>query len=136
MDKSESLDPSSSPTQNASDPADPQESQLHINLELPPGARLRVTLDARAPDGSLLEERSVVLENPSPVAVERAEEASAAVSTRQLRRLSWQGLKANLPLLLMGGALAVYLITRLVGLTHYPIYFFTDEAVKPSQPPI
>jgi 4-amino-4-deoxy-L-arabinose transferase-like glycosyltransferase len=27
-------------------------------------------------------------------------------------------------------AIAIYLVTRLVGLTHFPIYFFTDEAIQ------
>ncbi len=130
MDKSESSDPSSSPIQNTSEPAGTQESQLHINLELSPGARLRVTLDLHAPDGSLLEERAVVFENPTPVESDKAIEAPAAVSGQQKHRISWRGIKGNLPLLLMGGALAVYLITRLAGLAHFPIYFFTDEAMQ------
>ena len=32
---------------------------------------------------------------------------------------------------LFGAALLVYLGVRLVGLTHYPIYFFSDEAIQP-----
>ena len=27
-------------------------------------------------------------------------------------------------------AIAIYLVTRLIGLTHFPIYFFTDEAIQ------
>lgn len=29
------------------------------------------------------------------------------------------------------GAVAIYLVTRLVGLNQFPIYFFTDEAIQP-----
>jgi 4-amino-4-deoxy-L-arabinose transferase-like glycosyltransferase len=32
--------------------------------------------------------------------------------------------------LLFWGALFVYLVTRLIGLTQFPIYFFTDEAIQ------
>jgi 4-amino-4-deoxy-L-arabinose transferase-like glycosyltransferase len=42
----------------------------------------------------------------------------------------WQWAAAlPLAMVLFGLGLAVYLITRLVGLDRYPIYFFTDEAV-------
>jgi hypothetical protein len=38
---------------------------------------------------------------------------------------------ANLETALFVGVLSVYLLTRLIGLTDFPIYFFTDEAVHP-----
>ena len=31
---------------------------------------------------------------------------------------------------LFGFAIAIYLLTRLIGLDRYPIYFFTDEAIQ------
>ncbi|MBN8655301.1 MAG: glycosyltransferase family 39 protein [Anaerolineae bacterium] len=34
----------------------------------------------------------------------------------------------DLPTWLFFGALIIYLVTRLIGLDHFPIYFFTDEA--------
>lgn len=37
---------------------------------------------------------------------------------------------ASLASWLFVGALLVYLLTRLIGLTHFPIYFFTDEAIQ------
>ncbi len=37
---------------------------------------------------------------------------------------------AHLPEILFGLSLLVYLSTRLIGLTRFPIYFFTDEAVQ------
>jgi 4-amino-4-deoxy-L-arabinose transferase-like glycosyltransferase len=36
----------------------------------------------------------------------------------------------SIEILLFGLALLVYLITHLVGLTHFPIYFFSDEAIQ------
>lgn len=38
--------------------------------------------------------------------------------------------KYGLSTLLFWGALFVYLATRLIGLTQFPIYFFTDEAIQ------
>ena len=40
----------------------------------------------------------------------------------------WKSL--NLPLVLFGVGLALYLLVRLIALTEFPIYFFTDEAVQ------
>ena len=44
---------------------------------------------------------------------------------RRLSSNSW-----SLETLLFGLAIAVYLLTHLVGLTRFPIYFFSDEAVQ------
>ncbi len=54
---------------------------------------------------------------------------------RRWRRVSGNLLKAlfmprSLEATLMGTALAIYLFVRLIGLTDWPIYFFTDEAVQ------
>lgn len=129
MDESDSVE-QSSPTQNASEPDNLQESQLHINLELAPGTRLQVTLDSRSPDGALLEQKTVVLENPILPAAREEKEELPAGPPQAKRRLPWRGVKANLPLLLLAGTLVVYLITRFTGLAHFPIYFFTDEAIQ------
>lgn len=49
--------------------------------------------------------------------------------------ISWEALKSrlqayNLATWLFMLAIATYLITRLIGLTQFPIYFFTDEAIQ------
>ena len=46
-------------------------------------------------------------------------------------KLRWRlGFLPNLPWLLAGLAMLIYLLTRLIDLKNYPIYFFTDEAVQ------
>jgi 4-amino-4-deoxy-L-arabinose transferase-like glycosyltransferase len=46
----------------------------------------------------------------------------------------WRAALRTVPLslenVLFGGSLLVYLLTRLIGLDRYPIYFFTDEAIQ------
>lgn len=49
-------------------------------------------------------------------------------STRLLLRMAFR--IGSLPSLLFGLALIIYLAVRLIGLTEFPIYFFTDEAVQ------
>jgi 4-amino-4-deoxy-L-arabinose transferase-like glycosyltransferase len=51
--------------------------------------------------------------------------ATLSVGTEQPPRRRWIG-----PGVLFGLSLAVYLVTRLVGLDRFPIYFFTDEAAQ------
>jgi len=50
-----------------------------------------------------------------------------AIAWRRARQ-AWRS--ASLEAILFGSALALYLVTRLVGLVDFPIYFFTDEAVQ------
>ena len=44
-----------------------------------------------------------------------------------VRRIAWP---YNLATTLFGLAIIVYLVTHLIGLTSFPIYFFTDEAIQ------
>lgn len=130
MDEAESFEQPSPAPQNTPESDDLQESQLHINLELAPGTRLHVTLDSRAPDGSLLDQHSLTLENPAPPAQVEAQEPDPLTTPQPRSRLPWKKVKWDLPLLLLAGVLIVYLITRLTGLAQFPIYFFTDEAIQ------
>ena len=45
-------------------------------------------------------------------------------------RAAWKAWPYSLAGTLFGLGLLVYLATRLIGLVHFPIYFFTDEAVQ------
>ena len=45
-------------------------------------------------------------------------------------RAAWKAWPYSLAATLFGLGLVVYLATRLIGLVHFPIYFFTDEAVQ------
>jgi len=97
------------------------EARLHIKLELAPGTRLRVLLEPHSPDGADLEPQVVTLENPGPVVL--AQPAPLSEPVQGKKWISW-------PAGLLAGALITYLALRLIGLSSFPIYFFTDEAIQ------
>ena len=126
-------------------PVNPSEQELeaaklHIRAELPPGARLEVTLRLESTRGGEGVERTLSFENPTDQAA--LVEENGSVQAVSLSRQPWherlwkwfQRTAASLPgnpaAWLMALALAVYLLTRLIGLERFPIYFFTDEAVQ------
>ncbi len=90
--------------------------RVEVHVQLPPGSQVEVVVDARAADGVLIGRRSLRLSNPP--------------AWRQRAALWARGLESAWPAWLFGAALVVYLAVRLVGLEHFPIYFFTDEAVQ------
>ncbi len=113
------------------------DSQLKLRLELAPGTRLQVTIEAHASDGTPLETHTLTIhgqEIPTPdsssVAGSLPESGVPApppwmrpwIALRSFR-LTWQNSLFFL-------ALIIYLVTRLAALTDFPIYFFTDEAVQ------
>ena len=130
-------------------PAQPDRvSHVHISLDLPEGARVRVTIESISSPGR---ESGA----PAKIVFEGEDTASGTFSlvhapgfpagvqgdvfqpVPKIIPLSWQRLKTalqswpySLEMTLFGFALAVYLLTRLVGLASFPIYFFTDEAVQ------
>ena len=87
---------------------------LHLEqpLELPENSPLRVTVEAQAVHRSPLRE-----------ALRGWWLASAGMVSA-----IWKAIP--LPTALFTVGLVVYLLTRLIGLTDWPIYFFTDEAVQ------
>lgn len=105
-------------------------------------------MEARAPSGEVLARQSLHADESGlrmievgARAVPAGETAAGAVSAAAplpaaslpvaapLPARAWAWLAAW-PAWLMGGSLLTYLITRLVGLEQFPIYFFTDEAVQ------
>ncbi len=78
-------------------------------LDFAEGQRLHVTVDALPENGLAAWQRWLW---------------SSGSLLRSLAR------RATLESALLAGALAIYLLVRLVGLTDWPIYFFTDEAVQ------
>mgnify|MGYP000604457967 CR=1 FL=1 len=105
--------------------------RVKVVVETRPGTRLEVEVEARAPDGRLVERHTLLLgggEGAAP-ALPAARgwplwARSVAARLRQLARLAaWQDA-------LVWAALVVYALTRLIGLDAFPIYFFTDEAVQ------
>lgn len=112
-------------------------SKLTIRAEIPAGTRLSITVEAREADNV-----SVVSKSYEPIAEEQT--ASSIDTIRPAAsKIQWQKVGASLRNwlqsrtqkqisegVLFALALALYLITRLVGLTDFPIYFFTDEAAQ------
>ena len=110
-----------------------------VTVEALPETPPAVTVSAPVPAGVLQE---TPLEPPPAVIVRQAHRITGwlaqagtrlAETTAALRKamsgIRWTR-KISLNGVLFGLVLAVYLLTRLVGLTDFPIYFFTDEAVQ------
>lgn len=98
---------------------------VQINADVPPGTVVHITITTQA-DGQALVQQS---QTPS------------ARQSGPGRRFTWPVLRFNpaallkVPPLQLANSLflltlALYLLTRLVGLSNYPIYFFGDEAVQ------
>ena len=106
----------------------------HVKLvvETSPGACLEVEVEARAPDGSLVGRHTFLLVGgQSAVPVPTVPMTSRWSNWLQAAsRVKLPAFLASWQALLVWAALAVYLITRLVALDAFPIYFFTDEAVQ------
>jgi 4-amino-4-deoxy-L-arabinose transferase-like glycosyltransferase len=112
----------------SSERSDDRAAQVNVSMRVPPGTRVRVTVEALA-DGSISVAEQTIESRAAEV--ERAPRR-AAIPDAQWRRLrlpAWAR-SARLELVLAGAALLVYAVTRFVGLDQYPIYFFSDEAVQ------
>ena len=116
-----------------------------VSFLVEPGAKVKITLDV----GETMVEGKVPLtlhieqvrsEQASIVEVAHIEpkptEASVAgVATAGRPWIGFEALRSrlkiqNLATWLFIFAVGIYLITRLIGLTQFPIYFFTDEAIQ------
>jgi len=134
---------------------EPVNSQAKINLTIAPGSRVHIIIENLAPATSQTESE-IRLEIDGGGQIIRSDEAqdhAADVSARSAKKSAfaewtkgiiaaigkgwsrvkdaweeWQG-KSSPETWLFLLALAVYLVTRLIGLEDFPIYFFTDEAV-------
>jgi hypothetical protein len=123
---------------------------VQLSLQLAEGARVRITVEALGPskDGNANAEpiaSTVFVSQPGsgdngPLEVSLplsqgqpgilVRPAPFAPSALQRFRAGWRTWPYSLQTTLFGLAIGVYLLTRLIGLTNFPIYFFTDEAVQ------
>lgn len=120
---------------------------LRLKVTLPPGARVKLSVDVSAPDGELLSSEMLALENATPVPmpeppVSAPEQTAEPVQPPQrvfprfhFSPGKWfSGIRASFQpgwhFWLFAAAVIVYLVVRLVGLEKFPIYFFTDEAIQ------
>lgn len=102
-------------------------SRVRLRIEALPGMRVAVDLEVYSPAGQLLAKREVQIGR------------GGGILTGWPRLFSWvkHPLRtiASAPAGRLAGwllwvSLGIYLVTRLVGLPAFPIYFFTDEAVQ------
>jgi 4-amino-4-deoxy-L-arabinose transferase-like glycosyltransferase len=132
---------------------------IKIDLELEPGTDLEVQLVARTSEGKPIASRVVKFSLPGAVSAAPADTAPSApvveegippTTEEPVKAQSSKGIKIaagwvtirhwfeNLggswkkhsTIWLLIGALLIYLVTRLIALESFPIYFFTDEAVQ------
>lgn len=107
----------------------PQGGQLRLAIE--PESKVQITIESGAVKAGKI---------PITVHVDQvsgkisARKKKSAVSAGRLRA-AFEALPGRLKGFDLGtwlfiAALAVYLLTRLIGLDRYPIYFFTDEAIQ------
>ena len=130
-----------------------QNSKVQVTLDVAPGDTIRVTIEA-LPSGH---KKAITLpRRPSrswkPDFKQVGKTLAGGISHLQHFRLSphhlptpnpslqggagvgerWRGV-LSLEKVVFGLVIVVYLITRLIGLTNFPIYFFTDEAIQTVQ---
>ncbi len=124
--------PGGTPVPVDAPPPAPAEVHLRLDVELPPGVSLNLTVESRSPQGALLESRSLTLSNPPVPLPDWLEGAVRPARSNRLRR--WLSrLRAqplSLSVWLLAASFLVYALTRLIALADFPIYFFTDEAVQ------
>src|SRR6266498_2173108 len=113
-----------------------------ISFSVEPGTKVQITIDVG--------EKSLNGQVPLTVQIEQVtEEQHHAEETSQpvhkpvhvpivmagRLRAGFDALKSRLKIYDLGTwlfifAVTIYLVTRLIGLTRFPIYFFTDEAIQ------
>lgn len=128
--------------------------RVNVHLTLAPGTELEVTLNAKNEKGELIERRVVQFRNneqphseiSNPILYVEAPQPAGDLwlniqkwfsNARDWAQHYWEKFAGGQikktgvrPYWLLLAALLVYLLTRLIALESYPIYFFTDEAVQ------
>src|SRR5919106_4333110 len=126
--------------QKGKESREPARQQVSFSVE--PGTKVQITLDVGEKDLTGKIPVTVHVEQvgkEQPPAVDAPQPEHMLVSTPVLAAGSrWRGfdelisrLKTyDLAMWLFILAVAVYLVTRLIGLSQFPMYFFTDEAIQ------
>jgi hypothetical protein len=115
--------------------------RVQVSVDLPEGESVRVTIESVGKgkaSAAVQTERWVSGASGHPAARLPAPAAGEAVETgwNRLRSAAQNGLSSFWLSARTSGrslfylALAIYLLSRIIGLTRWPIYFFTDEAVQ------
>ena len=129
---------------NLPDPSQPTRpaAQIRIAVDLPPGSQVRITVESLAEEADGSPPARIVIESAEggeqPVVLTSLATIEAVSDQRQpapvVSAPGWRDRLRRWPYTLettlFGLALTVYLLTRLIGLAQFPIYFFTDEAIQ------
>ena len=119
---------------------------ISLSADIPSGVRVKIIIDASdfLPGESEQDILSIQSKGNKPIkiALLSKDSQAASPSSNFSGAASWEGRLAHakqsvnsrfqtIPVdtLLFTLSIAIYLITRLIGLENFPIYFFTDEAV-------
>jgi len=138
---------------------DQQKSSVNLSLEIPKGVRLKITIEAHSADANIDREtagEAALLLESSAVQDDRVYTFDVPIHHKERIRVigfpifqrvlsafqhfihtinnayhhileTWQFSRAET---LFGVSILLYLLIRLVGLTSYPVYFFSDEAIQ------
>ncbi len=102
--------------------ADGKSAQVRIEAEVPPNTVLHIIISADKQGRAIIQQEQVAARR----AAARLSLPDLRPAFRALFRLPAQKLATGL----FAAALLTYLLTRLIGLTDFPIYFFGDEAIQ------
>ncbi|NLF49686.1 MAG: hypothetical protein GX577_00975 [Leptolinea sp.] len=109
--------------------------RVEAAVELPPGAEVQITVCYKPDEGSAAQKRVVDLAGERDVTTKHLSfEFLPGKRQKDLKnslRLFWKWFKTNAltPAGLFFWAVAVYYLVRLIRLSDFPIFFFTDEAI-------
>jgi hypothetical protein len=100
--------------------------KLNIQVKVPQAAKFEINLNSTSSTGKTLIERKITIRQPE------FKEPGSSIFLRSYNRIlaTVQSSTWSLEKVLFILSILVYLVTHLVKLDSFPIYFFTDEAVQ------
>lgn len=98
--------------------------RVHVDAEIPPNTSLHITISTDQQGQARIDQERVASVHSS----RKPSIPNLSATRRALFNVSAEKLAVMLFVL----ALLTYLLTRLIGLTDFPIYFFGDEAIQAS----
>lgn len=115
--------------------ANPRHLRVKASVELPPGAEVQITIQYR-PDAESPQRKQVVTLSGGSQTTRKEIQVDLEKIPAQIHLLDWiRKIISSIssqpasPALLLAAATLVYYLVRLIRLSDFPIFFFTDEAV-------
>lgn len=114
---------------------DPKLAEDQVSFSIEPGTKIQITVEAGTlTDGKIpinihmLNAADQAQGENEPQAISSINTTSPNSESKDKRSKTWA--RYDLAQWLFLAALILYLVVRLIGLTKFPIYFFTDEAIQ------